>query len=178
MTSQTPNVFTYPRNEPGTTGHLELVEPLRALAKQLDDALKGITDAEAVHQLAEGEWCIKEQVGHLRDAEEMDHKRLFMMSTQTDPVLEPYDQDAFAREHGYSDRDLGEMLDEFRRERGQTVALLTSLVNWNWARTGQHRETGRRSIRQYVESMVRHDAVHLEEVRRLRAQARTALGLD
>ena len=168
MASQTPNVFTYPRNEPGTTGHLELVEPLRILPKQVGEALKGITDEQVLFRAPEGGWCIKEIVGHLRDAAEVYHKRLYMMSTQTDPILEPYDQDAFTIEHGYLDRDLGEMLGELREFRALTVTLLTTLVNWNWARTGQHLEAGRMSIRQIVEHMVHHESEHLDDVRRLR----------
>ena len=168
MASQTPNVFTYPRSEPGTMGHLDLVEPLRVLPKQLAEALKEITDEQALFRAPEGGWCIKEIVGHLRDAAEVYHKRLYMMSTQTDPVLEPYDQDAFAIEHGYLDRDLGEMLAELREFRALTVRLLTTLVNWNWARTGQHLEDGRMSIRQIVELMVHHEGEHLDDVRRLR----------
>jgi uncharacterized damage-inducible protein DinB len=171
MPSQTPNVFTYPRNEPGTQGHFDLVEPLRALPRQLTDALKGITDAEATRRAAPDQWCIKELVGHLRDASEVYHQRLYMMSTQTDPVLEPYDQEAFVTEHHYMERDIDEMLQELTRFRALTVELLTTLVNWNWARTGQHVETGRTSIRQMVEYMVEHEAGHLAEIRRLRAGA-------
>ncbi len=171
MPSQTPNVFTYPRNEPGTQGHLDLVEPLRTLPRQLADALKGITDAEATRRESTDQWCIKELVGHLRDAAEVYHKRLYMMSTQTDPVLEPYDQEAFVTEHGYMERDIDDMLRELARYRAMTVELLTTLVNWNWARTGQHVETGRTSIRQMVEHMGDHEAGHLAEIRRLRAGA-------
>jgi uncharacterized damage-inducible protein DinB len=171
MPSQTPNVFTYPRNEPGTQGHLDLVEPLRTLPRQLTDALKGITDAEATRRDGQDQWCIKELVGHLRDAAEVYHKRLYMMSTQTDPVLEPYDQEAFVTEHGYMERDIDDMLRELARYRAMTVELLTTLVNWNWARTGQHVETGRTSIRQMVEHMGDHEAGHLAEIRRLRAGA-------
>jgi hypothetical protein len=171
MPASTPNVFTYPRNEPGTQGHFDLVEPLRALPKQLEDALKGITEAEATYRSGQDAWCIRELLGHLRDAAEVYHKRTYMMSTQTDPVLEPYDQDAFAREHGYMTHDIGEMLSELRAFRAKTVLLLTSLVNWNWARTGQHLEVGRLSIRQIVEHMVEHEAGHLAEIQRLRAAA-------
>ncbi len=174
MTSQTPNVFTYPRNEPGTTGHLDLVEPLRTMPGQLAGTLKGITDAEALYRPADGEWCIKEHVGHLRDYVEVQHKRLYMMSTQTDPVLEPYDQDAYARDHAYAERDLGEMLREVASIRQDTVGLLTSLVNWNWARAGQHTELGRMSIRQLAERMVAHEAEHLADVRAVRAAASSA----
>jgi hypothetical protein len=171
MPQQTPNVFTYPRLEPGTQGHLDLVEPLRALPRQLAAALRDVTDAEATFRAQQDEWCIKEIIGHLRDAAEVYHTRLYMMSTQTDPVLEPYDQEAFVTEHAYMERDRGEMLREFTDWRAQTVALLTTLVNWNWARTGQHLEDGRMSIRQMVELMIEHEAEHLEDIRRLRAAA-------
>ena len=165
---QTGNVFIYPRNEPGTRGHLDLVEPLREMPDVLEAELRGATDAEATRRPAEGQWCIKEIAGHLRDAAEVYHKRLYMMSTQTDPILEPYDQEAYAREHGYMDRSIDSMLAELRRYRSQTVELLTTLVNWNWARSGQHLEAGRMSIRQVVEHMVEHEAAHVADIRELR----------
>ncbi|HEY8171482.1 MAG TPA: DinB family protein [Dehalococcoidia bacterium] len=174
MPSQTPNVFTYPRNEPGTQGHIDLVEALRAAPQSVATATKGISEAQARYRAADDEWCIKEIVGHLRDASQVYHKRLYMMSTQTDPILEPYDPDAFAKEHGYLDRSLDEMLREFAEFRGSTVSLLTSLVNWNWARSGQHLEDGRVSIRQLVEIMIDHEAEHLSDIIRLRDLAEAA----
>ena len=171
MPAQTPNVFTFPRNEPGTQGHLDLVEPLRALPRDLESALKNISESALTFRPAEGGWCIKEIVGHLRDAAEIYHKRLYMMSTQTDPVLEPYDPETLAREHRYLERGLGELLSELRAFRVDTVELLTTLVNWNWARTGRHLEDGRKSIRQIVEHMVEHEGEHLAGVRQLRELA-------
>ncbi len=176
MPSQTPNVFTYPRNEPGTQGHLDLIEPLRSMPRDAADAVKGISREAACFRERDGLWCIQELIGHLRDAVEVYHKRIYMMSTQTDPILEPYDQDAFARDHGYLERDIDQMVQEMRETRADTVALLTSLVNWNWARTGQHLESGRMSIRQIVEHMVEHETDHVAEIRRLRALAEAATG--
>jgi hypothetical protein len=173
MPATTPNVFTYPREEPGTKGHLDLVEPLRALPRDLQAELKGLTEAQLTRRPDGGGWCIREIVGHLRDAAEVYHKRLYMMSTQTDPVLEPYDPDAFAREHGYMERPLTDMLRELTYWRSETVRLLTTLVNWNWARTGQHLESGRMSIRQMVEHMVEHEAAHLADIRALKAAGRS-----
>jgi Mg2+ and Co2+ transporter CorA len=172
--AQTPNVYTYPRQEPGTRGHLDLVEPLRLLPRDLEEAIAGLTQGEATYRPSENAWCIKEIIGHLRDAAEVYHKRLYMMSTQTDPILEPYDQDAYVREHRYMERPLADMLRELKEYRSKTVQLLTTLVNWNWARTGQHREMGRKSIRQMVEHMVDHEAEHLADIRTLRAAAANA----
>jgi hypothetical protein len=171
MAAETPNVFTFPRNEPGTVGHLDLVEPLRTLPRDVREELRGITEQQASYRDEPERWCIREIVGHLRDAAEVYHQRLYMMSTQTDPVLRVYDGDALAREHGYMTRPIEAMLDEMESYRDKTVNLLTSLVNWNWARTGQHPRTGRVSIRQMVEHMVEHEGEHLAEVRRLRAAA-------
>jgi hypothetical protein len=176
MPAQTPNVFTFPRNEPGTEGHLELVEPLRTVPESAADGVKGLSEAMLRHRPSDSEWSIKEIVGHLRDAAEIYHKRLYMMSTQTDPVLQPYDPDALAVEHAYLDRNVDEMLRELRDFRAATVRLLTTLVNWNWARTGRHLEDGRVSIRQLVEHMVEHENEHLEDLRKLRDRVLAELG--
>jgi hypothetical protein len=171
MPQQTPNLFTYPRNEPGTVGHFDLVEALRAFSANLSAAVGGITEAEAAFRSAPDGWCAREIVGHLRDAAEVYHKRVYMMSTQTDPILEPYDQEAWATEHEYMTRDIDAMVRELAAWRTDTVDLLTTLVNWNWARTGQHLERGRTSIRQIVEHMVQHETDHLHDIRTLRAAA-------
>ncbi len=173
MPQETPNLFTYPRNEPGTTGHFDLIEALRTLPRDLADALSGMTEAESSFRATPGSWCIREIVGHLRDATEVYHRRIYMMSTQTDPILEPYDQEAWATEHAYMTRSIGEMGRELTAWREDTVQLLTSLVNWNWARTGQHTERGRTSIRQIVEHMVEHESEHLHDIRALRAAAQS-----
>jgi hypothetical protein len=172
MPAQTPNVFTFPRQEPGTQGHAHLVEPLRSLPRLLAEELAGITEAQATRRPAPDAWCIKELVGHLLDAVEINHKRLYMMSTQTDPVLDGWDADARVRERGYAARDLKGIIAEIRAIRAETTQLLTTLVNWNWARPGQHPTRGRESIRQRVEDMVEHEGGHVEEIRRLVAVSR------
>jgi hypothetical protein len=168
MPSQTPNVFTYPRDEPGTQGHLDLVEPLRTLPRDVAAAVKGMTEAGLRARASDDAWSAKEIVGHLRDACEIYHKRLYLMSTQTDPILEPYDPATLVRESKHNDRPLDELLREMEEFRAATVRLLTTLVNWNWARTGQHLEDGRMSIRQIVELMIDHEAEHLADLRALR----------
>lgn len=171
MASQTPNVFTYPRQEPGTQGHLDLVEPLRTIPRDVKDAIKGLYSPQLTWRLAEGGWCIQELVGHLGEAAEVYHKRLYMMSTQTDPILQPYDPDALAIEHAYLDQPIDALVERLHRWRSESVQLLTTLVNWNWARTGRHLENGRMSIRQLVEHMIEHEQDHVARIRELAAAA-------
>ena len=173
MPQQTPNVFLFPRDEPGTRGHLDLVEPLRSMPRAVQDALRGVPDRDLAYVPGDGRWGIRQLVAHLADAARIYHMRLYMMSTQTDPILQPYDPDALVQARGDAGS-IDDLIAEIRHWRQDTVALLTSLVNWNWARTGQHLESGRLSIRQIVEHMVEHEAEHLEELRRLRVEAASA----
>ena len=63
------------------------------------------------------------------------------------------------------------LLDELVTQRAETVDMLADLVHWNWARTGQHEERGRLSIRQLVDFAIEHDEAHLDQVRTLKATA-------
>lgn len=172
MPQQTPNVYIAPRLEPGTLGHLDLVEALRTLPRNVAQEVTGLLPAQLTHRPdGDGTWSLQEVVGHLADAAEVYHKRLYMMSTQTDPLLAPYDPDEYAATHGYLEASMDDLLEKLRYWRGETVQLLTTLVNWNWARTGRHMERGRTSIRQLVEHMIEHEQGHLDSLRALRAAA-------
>ena len=174
MPQQTPNVFTYPRMEPGTLGHFDLVAAVRTIPRDVAEELKGLLLPQLTFRPpddGDGAWCIQEVVGHLGDAAEVYHKRLYMMSTQTDPILEPYDPDEFAARHGYLEKLIEDLLEKLRFWRAETTQLLTTLVNWNWARTGRHLDNGRVSIRMLVEHMIEHEQEHLVNIRRLRAAA-------
>ena len=171
MPQQTPNVFTYPRQEPGTLGHFDLVEPLRSIPRDVAAEVKGLAGAGAYVPIQRTAWCIQEIVGHLARCGRGVPQAALHDVTQTDPILEPYDQDEFAARHGYLETPIEDLLEKLRYWRAETAQLLTTLVNWNWARTGRHLENGRVSIRQIVEHMVEHEQDHLENIRRLRAAA-------
>jgi uncharacterized damage-inducible protein DinB len=150
---------------------LEIIEALRLLPERLRGEVAGLSDEQLRFRSGEGQWSLKEVIGHLRDFAEIDHDRLIRMITQERPVLPGYDQEDLAREHNHQDAALPTILDELASIRRQTVHVLTELVDANWARTGRHVERGTFSIRQHVDHIVEHEALHLEHVRALKAQA-------
>lgn len=152
-------------------GRLEIIEALRLLPERLREEMAGLSEAQLRFRPGEDQWSLKEIIGHVRDFAEIDHDRLVRMITQERPVLVGYDQEELAREHNYQEADLQTMLEELASVREQTVHVLTELVDANWARTGRHLERGTFSIRQHVEHIVDHEALHLEHVRALKAQA-------
>ncbi len=166
--------FTYPRSEPGSSGHMDLVEALNAMSPALQRELNGLSEAVLTLRPADSEWSIKEVCGHLRDDAQFFHQRLFAMIKLEEPRLEAWDQEALVHERNPQAAPIDELLAEFAAQRGETVEMLADLVHWNWARQGRHAELGRVSIRQQVERKVRHDEAHLEHIRRLKEQAQSA----
>ncbi len=160
--------YTFPREEPGAAGHLGLVEALKSVPAQIRDLLAGLPDETLRRPAPDGGWSIIEIAGHVRDYAEVEYRRLYMMATQNDPVLPSFDHDASVRERDYRSAQPEPILEEMAEQRARTIELLTTLVNWNWARSGQHPINGRISVRQYVEDILHHNQVHLADIARLR----------
>jgi len=150
---------------------LEIIEALRLLPERVTEEVKGLSEEELRFRPGEGLWSLKEVIGHLRDFAEIDHDRLCRMIKLERPILPGFDQEILVRERNCQEADLRAVLDELACFRRKTVQVLTELVDANWARTGRHQERGTFSIRQHVEHLVRHEAMHLEHIRALKQQA-------
>jgi uncharacterized damage-inducible protein DinB len=150
---------------------LEIIETLKHLSNVLEAEVKGLSETTLRYRPAEGEWSIKEVVGHLRDGAEVWHKRLYMVCTLTDPVLADWDTIAGGREASHQDDDLAASLTTMREWRGRTVLLLSHAVDWT--RIGQHvprdEALGRRSLKQFAEFVINHEEQHLGQIRALKA---------
>ena len=165
--------FTYPRSEPGSSGHQDLVEKLNAQIAVLRSEVADLSDATLSLRSSDG-WSIKEVVGHLRDHGEFLHRRLYMMIKLEEPRLEAYNEEALVRDRNPQAAPIEQLLAEFSAQRREIVEMLSDLVHWNWARTGRHEELGRISIRQLVDRAVAHDAMHLAQIRSLKEAATLA----
>jgi hypothetical protein len=150
---------------------LEIIEALRLLPERVSEEVKGASEEELRFRPSEGAWSLKEVIGHVRDFAEIDHDRLCRMIKQESPFLPGYDQEALVRERNYQEANLQSVVDELASFRRQTVQVLTELVDASWTRTGRHQERGIFSIRQHVDRLVRHEAIHLEHIQALKQQA-------
>ncbi len=163
--------FTYPRSEPGSDGHQDLVEALNGITQTLKRETAGLAEDIASHRPAEGEWSIKDTVAHLCDNAHALHERLFVMINQEEPFLPSWDQDEKFRERKPENALFNDLVNEFSVQRAETVNMLADLVHWNWARQGRHEERGRLSIRQLVEIALEHEPAHIEQIRALQARS-------
>ena len=163
--------FTYPRSEPGSSGHMDLVEHLNGNTPALRAELAGLSDEAVSRRPSEEEWSLKENCAHLCDSAKFLHRRLSMMIQLEDPRLKAWDQEEELRSRDLGAVSIQDLLAEFAAQRGETVDMLAELVHWNWARTGRHEEHGRLSIRQLVDRALAHEEGHLDQIRALKAAA-------
>ena len=79
----------------------------------------------AAWHAADGEWCVKECIGHMLEAERRGFAgRIRQILEEPDRKLLGWDQEEVERERHDCDRDLVDLVSEFADERGQSVALV------------------------------------------------------
>ena len=146
---------------------LEIIERLKHLPDVLAAEVVGLPETTLRYRPAEGEWSIKEVVGHICHSCEVWQRRLYMVWSMTDPVFISFDGEAWVRERGHQDAALGPLLAAAREQRLKMVDLLSYAVDWT--RLGTQPGVGRRTLKQFAEFVLGHDADHLAQIRTLKA---------
>lgn len=138
---------------------------LEASAAALRAELTALSPALAAWHPAPGEWCAKEVLGHLIEAEQRGFAgRIRTILEQNDPALTAWDQVAVARERRDCGRDLGTLLGEFERLRTASVALVVGLTEPDLGRGGRHPKVGPLRVRDLLHEWVHHDRNHLKQI--------------
>ena len=150
----------------------EILAALRALPDELDALCEGLSDEEMRRRPGENEWSVLEVCCHLRDYAEEEGLRVRRLVEEESPTLEPYDQEAWARERNYQGDEPRRVRTALRAFWGGLAYQLESLSDEDWARPGLHPEIGPVTVHSRAERMAAHARMHLEQVRDLLAQAR------
>ena len=136
---------------------------LLALASSIDEAT-----AECRPPEGEGEeaWSVKEQLSHLAEMEVsyrawvgralVEERPDVSTGTQRDPVAYPLE-----RAH---DATVAEHVDELRRQRERTMALIARIEPDEYERTAHTAAFGELTVMQWLRSYYRHDRMHQAQI--------------
>jgi hypothetical protein len=114
---------------------------------------------------APGEWCAKDVVGHLIEAEHRGFAgRIRIILEHDQPTFATWDQGAVARERRDCERDVAGLLDEFAALRKESVTLANGLGEAELGRAGQHPVVGRLTVRDLLHEWVHHDRNHVRQI--------------
>ena len=109
-----------------------------------------------------GKWSAREIVCHLADCEVVFAYRLRQAASQPRHVIQPFDQDDWAKV--YSGYTADAALEVFSAVRRWNVALLKSLPSDTFSKTVNHPERGDMTFQTLVETMAGHDLNHLKQI--------------
>jgi uncharacterized damage-inducible protein DinB len=150
-------------------GEREPLDVLGELPGWLEAHVATLEDAELRRPEAPGKWSVLQVAAHLLDAEIVHSHRTRQIAAGKDPVIEPYDQDAWERAFDYADADLGVTLHALSALRMANLRHWSRLTPEQLERAGLHKERGRETAAHYLKLAAGHDLVHRRQVARILA---------
>jgi hypothetical protein len=144
-----------------------VVERFRGVPARIEEIIKDLTEETLIFK-PNGKWSIKEQVGHLIDLEELGETRLDDYMSGKD-VLSPADMsNKKTNEAGYNQKDITELMKEFRSAREHIIKRLENLTKEQAAIASLHpRLNHRMRILDWVYFMSEHDDHHITKIREI-----------
>ncbi len=143
----------------------EMAALLRASMEALRAESAALGDGAASWHPAPGEWCVKEVLGHIIEAERRGFAgRVREFLAKDEPACVPWDQEVVARERKDCGRPLGGLVHELAALRADSVKLVESLAPAALSRGGQHPKVGRLTVGNVVQEWVYHDRNHLKQI--------------
>jgi hypothetical protein len=113
---------------------------------------------------APGEWCVKDVLGHLIEADRrgFDGRIRIILGADT-PALERWDPPAVARARRDCAKPVAALLEELADMRQASVALVQGLREADLDRAGAHPTVGRLRVRDLLQEWVHHDRTHVRQ---------------
>ena len=149
--------------------HLEAAEKS---PKEIAAAVSGLSLAALHYKPAPEKWSILEILGHLADIEIVYAYRLRQMLADQNPIIAPMDQDAWARNLGYTDMVAPELVAVYGLNRHHNLRLLRRLKAADLEKSAFHPERKQDvTVARLVEMMAGHGVDHLAQIERLKKEA-------
>jgi len=146
----------------------ELISRYQDGYREVLKALEGFPEEALASNLIPGKWSAREIVHHLADSETVSAIRLKRLLVEDNPVIQGYDQDAYALKLKYNTREIGPALDAFRSARDNAAQVTALMSDDDWHRAGTHSESGSYSVEDWLRIYAAHAHNHAAQIRRLR----------
>jgi len=109
-------------------------------------------------------WSAHEVAVHCADSETQAASRIRVLTSEKEPLIVGYDQDAWARDHDYHAHPVDLALAVVDAVRASTAALLRRLPEAAWAREGRHTESGRYTAEDWLRIYAEHLEGHARQI--------------
>lgn len=152
-------------------GHRDPHETIASTPGRLRSLLHTLGKEGSERSPAPGKWNAREILCHLADCEIVFAFRLRQALAQDHHIIQPFDQDRWARH--YAAFNAESALAVFESVRLWNVALVRSLPADAFSKLLTHPERGDMTFQVVIETMAGHDLNHLEQLERLASASAT-----
>ena len=139
---------------------------LRAAAAEIRAEVEALPEDVLSWHPAPGEWCVKECLGHIIEAERRGFagRIRVLLEHDGDATLVNWDQEEVARSRHDCDADATQLLMEFLGLREASVSLVASLTPEDMERGGEHPQVGHLTVGEIVSEWIHHDRNHFKQI--------------
>lgn len=129
---------------------------------KIETLLAALGPERANQSPAPGKWSAREIVCHLADCETVFAFRIRQALAEENHVVQPFDQDKWAKNYAAYDTD--EALALFSATRAWNLRLIDSLPAEAFEKRLTHPERGEMALRVVIETMGGHDVNHIRQI--------------
>ena len=138
---------------------------LESAATAIRAELMALSEDVLVWHPAPGEWCVKEVLGHLIEAEQRGFAgRIRIILDGDTPALASWEPPEVARARRDCARDADDLLRELAGIREDSAKLVSSLTAADLGRGGAHPKVGHLRVADLLQEWVHHDRNHIKQL--------------
>ena len=148
------------------------MDEIAAAPAQLRAALAGLTPEQQETPYRDGGWTLRQVAHHVPDSHMNAFIRIKFALTETDPLIKPYDEAAWARLGDVAATPVETSLALLEALHVRWVLLLRGMTEADWQRCYVHPEMGKISLERALAIYAwhgRHHVAHVTELRRQKA---------
>jgi hypothetical protein len=145
------------------TSRAEKIEAIRALPRELANAVEGLTDKELDTPYRKGGWTARQVVHHIADSHMNAFIRMKLILAEDHPTLKPYDQDEWATMKDYT-IEVGPSLAIVSGLHERMATLLDGVRGDEWSRTAFHPERGEITLDDLLDMYSGHGQHHIKQI--------------
>jgi hypothetical protein len=144
------------------------IQKIRELPDKLEEAVKGLNDAQLDTPYRDGGWTVRQVVHHLGDSHMNSFLRFKWMLTEDTPTIKTYDQDEWAKSPEYA-LPIAPSMKLIRGLHERWVVMLEAISEKDWiSRTANHPENGVVTLEKMLDIYAKHGEKHCGHIWGLR----------
>jgi hypothetical protein len=143
-----------------------MIENYRKATEQFIEVATQLSDVQLDMRKDQG-WSARQVIHHVADSEAQSYARLRRLIAEPGTQIQGYDEGAWGENEtlGYSDLPIENSLAVFKAVRASSLEILKRISTAQLDNAGIHSESGRYTVKDWIETYTKHPSEHAEQIR-------------